>query len=161
MTHPGPRNHTEKPSTPPTGPSGVSHQPADSSPTTPINLTDEVVRMTAIVEQNLRVLLDTFGITYTESPPAPAPAPHHLDAMREAYDEGFAEGARADAVPHNPYAQLLVDRREFIREAVNESLGYTIDEDGVDVLGDENTEWFDAVLDAHDEWLALQTGEKR
>ncbi|AXQ62306.1 hypothetical protein KNU09_gp75 [Gordonia phage TillyBobJoe] len=68
MTHPGPRNHTEKPSTPPTGPSGVSHQPADSSPTTPINLTDEVVRMTAMVEQNLRVLLDTFGIPYTEWP---------------------------------------------------------------------------------------------
>ncbi|QLF84119.1 hypothetical protein KNV15_gp73 [Gordonia phage Jambalaya] len=30
MTTPTPRNHTEKPSTPPAGPSGVSHQPVDT-----------------------------------------------------------------------------------------------------------------------------------
>ncbi|QDB74755.1 hypothetical protein SEA_BARB_79 [Gordonia phage Barb] len=169
MTHPTPRNHAEKPSTPPTGPSGVSHQPADSSPPTPINLTEEVARMTAIVEQNLRVLLDTFGITYTESPPAPAPAPHHLDAMREAWGEGYYDGrmdGRNDdrhidgyddsVTTVNPYGKLLDDRREFVRKQVNNGYGAQLDENDDDVLGDDNAEWFDALLDAHDEWLALQ-----
>ncbi|GAC70797.1 hypothetical protein [Gordonia soli] len=79
---------------------------------------------------------------------------HHLEAMEQAYDEGYAEGADDTGYP-NPYRKLLDDRREFVREQVENGYGALVDEDGDNVLGDDNAEWFDAVLDAHDEWLAL------
>ncbi|WP_439030268.1 hypothetical protein [Gordonia terrae] len=91
-------------------------------------------------------------------------ARHHLDAMAEAYDEGYNEGHRSDAVPHNPYRKLIDDRREFVREQVEDGYGTlsypptsdTAYDDCENVLGDDNAEWFDAVLDAHDQWHALQ-----
>ncbi|QGJ95842.1 hypothetical protein J1770_gp56 [Gordonia phage EMoore] len=145
---------TPKPSTPPAGPSGVSH-------TKPINLTDEVARMTAIVTDTLRTVLDLVGVPYTEpiieAKRQSTSAPNHLDAMRTAWDEGYGECVHDDAgAAINPYAKLLDDRRQFVREHVENGYGALIDEDGDNVLGDDNAEWFDAVLDAHDEWLTLQ-----
>ncbi|QDB74660.1 hypothetical protein KNU54_gp78 [Gordonia phage VanDeWege] len=138
MTHPGPRNHTEKPSTPPAGPSGVSHQSADSSPPTPINLADEVVRMTAMVEQNLRVLLDTFGIPYTEwpaktcraalhrvgagDPPGGVPCSLHLG-----HDgKHITESGRAWADPTDQQIRHVVDIVADVR-AAGGSRSYAID----------------------------------
>ncbi|UVF60747.1 hypothetical protein SEA_BOBBOB_60 [Gordonia phage BobBob] len=142
----------QKPSTPPAGPSGVS-RPQDN----------------ADVQQALRRVNDVIGgalrqiaaITGQPDPAPPAaPAPNHLDAMREAWGEGYYEGTRAgtnaDGHASNPYAKLLDDRREYVREHVNNGYGTQLDENDDDVLGDDNAEWFDAVLDAHDEWLTLQ-----
>ncbi|QDH92080.1 hypothetical protein SEA_GALADRIEL_61 [Gordonia phage Galadriel] len=142
----------QKPSTPPAGPSGVS-RPQDN----------------ADVQQALRRVNDVIGgalrqiaaITGQPDPAPPAaPAPNHLDAMRTAWDEGYYEGTRAgtnaDGHASNPYAKLLDDRREYVREHVNNGYGTQLDENDDDVLGDDNAEWFDAVLDAHDEWRALQ-----
>ncbi|AOE44986.1 hypothetical protein SEA_TWISTER6_77 [Gordonia phage Twister6] len=143
MTHPGPRNHTEKPSTPPAGPSGVSHQSADSSPPTPINLADEVVRMTAMVEQNLRVLLDTFGIPYTEwpaktcraalhrvgagDPPGGVPCSLHLG-----HDgKHITESGRAWADPTDQQIRHVVDIVADVR-AAGGSRSYAID--GVKIM---------------------------
>ncbi|QNJ55467.1 hypothetical protein SEA_PARIES_64 [Gordonia phage Paries] len=143
----------QKPSTLPAGPSGVS-RPQDN----------------ADVQQALRRVNDVIGgalrqiaaITGQPDPAPPAaPAPNHLDAMREAWGEGYYEGhangrRKYDGEVENPYAKLLDDRREFVREHVNNGYGAQLDENDDDVLGDDNAEWFDAVLDAHDEWRALQ-----
>ncbi|UVT31861.1 hypothetical protein SEA_KEWPIEDOLL_61 [Gordonia phage Kewpiedoll] len=188
----------QKPSTPPAGPSGVSHQ----SPTInyrqilddiakelhlgeetggyhyadlPALVAEYTAQPTALthqhpdVQRSLRQVGDVIGgalrqiaaITGQPDPAPPtAPAPNHLDAMREAWGEGYYEGTRAgtnaDGHTSNPYAKLLDDRREFVREHVDNAFGALIDEDGDNVLGDDNAEWFDAVLDAHDEWRALQ-----
>lgn len=107
-------------------------------------------------------------------------AGHHLDAMAEAYDEGHDDamiGATrkvrdaggdpiilVDSTRTNPYRKLLDDRREFVREQVENGYGAvvypptsdTAYDDCENVLGDDNAEWFDAVLDAHDQWLSLQ-----
>ncbi|QFP94114.1 hypothetical protein SEA_JABBERWOCKY_59 [Gordonia phage Jabberwocky] len=138
----------QKPSTPPAGPSGVS-RPQDNH-----DVQQALRRVNDVIGGALRQIAAITGQP-DPAPPA-APAPNHLDAMRTAWDEGHEDAGCQSDDCINPYEKLLTDRREFIREAVNESLGYMIDEDGVDVLGDDNAEWFDAVLDAHDEWLALQ-----
>ncbi|UCZ88633.1 hypothetical protein [Gordonia sp. WA4-43] len=119
-------------------------------------------QLAAIIETATQQALAIIGHPATHS------APHHLDAMAEAYDEGYNEGQRPDAVPHNPYRKLLDDRREFVRDRVENGYGTmvypptsdTAYDDCENVLGDDNAEWFDAVLDAHDEWLALQAGKK-
>lgn len=149
---------TPKPSTPPAGPSGVSHTPA-------LDLADVMARMNTTVETALRHLFDTLGIKYTE-PIVEAKhefttgVPNHLDAMRQAWDEGYHDGTldgrEALGYTSNPYDKLLDDRREFVREQVENGYGAQLDENDDDVLGDNNAEWFDAILDAHDEWLALQ-----
>ncbi|QDP44202.1 hypothetical protein SEA_JUJU_86 [Gordonia phage JuJu] len=154
MTTPGPRNHTEKPDTPPAGPSGVSWQ-----------------FTTPEVQQALNHIADVIGgtlrqiLTITGHPnaPAAAAAPNHLDAMRQAYAEGHGDGMIAakrgdpdDDELDNPYGKLLDDRRAFVREQVDNAYGGLVTDDDEFVLGDDNAEWFDAVLDAHDEWLALQ-----
>ncbi|AXQ62764.1 hypothetical protein KNU06_gp59 [Gordonia phage Angelicage] len=145
----------QKPSTPPAGPSGVSSSRPQDNPD---------------VQQALRRVNDVIGgalrqidaITGQPDPAPPtAPAPNHLDAMRQAWGEGYYEGhangrRKYDGEVENPYAKLLDDRREFVREHVDNAFGALIDEDGDNVLGDDNAEWFDAVLDAHDEWRALQ-----
>ncbi len=82
--------------------------------------------------------------------------------MRQAWDEGYHGGTLdgREALGHtsNPYDKLLDDRQEFVRQRVEDAFGALPGDDGgIDnVLGDDNAEWFDAVLDAHDEWLALQ-----
>ncbi|AYR02954.1 hypothetical protein KNU20_gp61 [Gordonia phage Geodirt] len=143
----------QKPSTPPAGPSGVS-RPQDN----------------ADVQQALRRVNDVIGgalrqiaaITGQPDPAPPAaPAPNHLDAMRTAWDEGYDDGLSdgshdRNVDPENPYAKLLDDRRAFVSERVDNAFGSLTDVAGDDVLGDDNAEWFDAVLDAHDEWRALQ-----
>ena len=160
---------TPKPDTPPAGPSGVSHTP-------PVDLADVTARMTAAVEASLRHLFDVVGIEYTE-PIVEAKrefagdTAHHLEAMAQAwtegyddgredgrYDERYAEGINPNAVPKNPYRKLIDDRREFVRELVENEYGALPGDDGAidNVLGDDNAEWFDAVLDAHDEWHAMQ-----
>ncbi|WMI33069.1 hypothetical protein SEA_SCHOTTB_58 [Gordonia Phage SchottB] len=131
----------------------------DHIPAQPINLDDAVAGITAEMRTQLRNLMHAFGIPYTEHTAA-APAPHHLDAMREAwaegYDDGHANGRRKyDGDPGNPYAKLLDDRRQFVREQVENGYGALVTDDDEFVLGDDNAEWFDAVLDAHDEWLTL------
>ncbi|QDF19485.1 hypothetical protein KNU66_gp63 [Gordonia phage McKinley] len=140
----------QKPSTPPAGPSGVSSARPQDNP----DVQQALRRVNDVIGGALRQIAAITG----QPDPAPptAPAPNHLDAMRTAWDEGHEDAGCQSDDCINPYEKLLTDRREFIREAVNESLGYMIDEDGVDVLGDDNAEWFDAVLDAHDEWRALQ-----
>lgn len=144
--------------------------------TPPLDLADVTARMTAAVEASLRHLFDVVGIEYTE-PIVEAKrefagdTAHHLEAMAQAwtegyddgredgrYDERYAEGINPNAVPKNPYRKLIDDRREFVRELVENEYGALPGDDGAidNVLGDDNAEWFDAVLDAHDEWLALQ-----
>lgn len=144
--------------------------------TPPLDLADVTARMTAAVEASLRHLFDVVGIEYTE-PIVEAKrefagdTAHHLEAMAQAwtegyddgredgrYDERYAEGINPNAVPKNPYRKLIDDRREFVRELVENEYGALPGDDGAidNVLSDDNAEWFDAVLDAHDEWLALQ-----
>ncbi|QFP94503.1 hypothetical protein SEA_KEITABEAR_61 [Gordonia phage Keitabear] len=143
----------QKPSTPPAGPSGVS-RPQDNH-----DVQQALRRVNDVIGGALRQIAAITG----QPDPAPptAPAPNHLDAMREAWGEGYYEGhangrRKYDGDVENPYAKLLDDRREFVREHVDNAFGALIDEDGDNVLGDDNAEWFDAVLDAHDEWRALQ-----
>ncbi|QUE25934.1 hypothetical protein SEA_FITZGERALD_58 [Gordonia phage Fitzgerald] len=143
----------QKPSTPPAGPSGVS-RPQDNH-----DVQQALRRVNDVIGGALRQIAAITG----QPDPAPptAPAPNHLDAMREAWGEGYYEGhangrRKYDGEVENPYAKLLDDRREFVREHVNNGYGAQLDENGDDVLGDDNAEWFDAVLDAHDEWRALQ-----
>ncbi|WNY14854.1 hypothetical protein SEA_MOONTOWERMANIA_60 [Gordonia phage MoontowerMania] len=142
----------QKPSTPPAGPSGVS-RPQDNH-----DVQQALRRVNDVIGGALRQIAAITG----QPDPAPptAPAPNHLDAMREAWGEGYYEGTRAgtnaDGHMSNPYDKLLDDRREYVREYVNNGYGTQLDENDDDVLGDDNADWFDAVLDAHDEWLALQ-----
>ncbi|UQT02079.1 hypothetical protein SEA_CHADMASTERC_62 [Gordonia phage ChadMasterC] len=143
----------QKPSTPPAGPSGVS-RPQDNH-----DVQQALRRVNDVIGGALRQIAAITG----QPDPAPptAPAPNHLDAMREAWGEGYYEGhangrRKYDGDVENPYAKLLDDRREFVREQVNNGYGAQLDENDDDVLGDDNAEWFDAVLDAHDEWRALQ-----
>ncbi|QGJ93612.1 hypothetical protein J1771_gp58 [Gordonia phage MelBins] len=151
-------------STDETHPARVPWDAPDEPTPPPLDLTIAVARMTAAVEVSLRQLLDLVGVPYTE-PIVEAKrqfAPHHLDAMREAwaegYDDGHANGRRKyDGAPENPYGKLLDDRREFVREQVENGYGALVTDDDEFVLGDDNAEWFDAVLDAHDEWLALSS----
>ncbi|ATN90255.1 hypothetical protein SEA_LENNON_62 [Gordonia phage Lennon] len=143
----------QKPSTPPAGPSGVS-RPQDNH-----DVQQALRRVNDVIGGALRQIAAITG----QPDPAPptAPAPNHLDAMREAWGEGYYDGhangrRKYDGDVENPYAKLLDDRREFVREHVNNGYGAQLDENDDDVLGDDNAEWFDAVLDAHDEWRALQ-----
>ncbi|AMS02897.1 hypothetical protein BJD57_gp65 [Gordonia phage Vivi2] len=142
----------QKPSTPPAGPSGVS-RPQDNH-----DVQQALRRVNDVIGGALRQIAAITG--QPDPTPPTAPAPNHLDAMREAWGEGYYEGTRAgtnaDGHASNPYAKLLDDRREYVREHVNNGYGTQLDENDDDVLGDDNAEWFDAVLDAHDEWLALQ-----
>ncbi|QDF17527.1 hypothetical protein SEA_PHROSTEDPHLAKE_84 [Gordonia phage PhrostedPhlake] len=201
MTTPTPRHHTEKPDTPPAGPSGVSHQ----TPTTDYRqILDDIAKAMHLgpetggyhyadlpriagrlhaqlplpavqypdVQQALRRVNDVIGGALRQiaaitgqTDPAPAGAPHHLDAMEQAWDEGYGDCVDDDAGSAiNPYRKLIDDRREFVRQQVEDGFGTlsypptsdTAFDDCENVLGDDNAEWFDAVLDAHDEWLALQ-----
>ncbi|UYL87734.1 hypothetical protein SEA_SHIVANISHOLA_59 [Gordonia phage Shivanishola] len=145
----------QKPSTPPAGPSGVS-RPQDNH-----DVQQALRRVNDVIGGALRQIAAITG----QPDPAPptAPAPNHLDAMRTAYAEGHGDGMIAakrgdpdDAQLDNPYGKLLDDRREFVREQVNNGYGAQLDENDDDVLGDDNADWFDAVLDAHDEWRSLQ-----
>ncbi|QXN73276.1 hypothetical protein SEA_HANS_59 [Gordonia phage Hans] len=146
-------------------PARVPWDDPDEPTPPPLDLADVVARMTASVEVSLRQLLDLVGVPYTEPIVEPKRqfAPHHLDAMREAwaegYDDGHANGRRKyDGTPDNPYAKLLDDRRQFVREQVEGTYGGgLVTDDDEFVLGDDNAEWFDAVLDAHDEWLTLSS----
>ncbi|QDH93547.1 hypothetical protein SEA_VERITY_61 [Gordonia phage Verity] len=143
MTAPDPTS-TPKPSNPPDGPSGVSSSRPDED-----RVQRELRRLNDIIETAVQRVLTIVG--------AQPATPNHLDAMREAYAEGWYDAGGSDTVNEdNPYGKLLDDRRAFVREQVNNGYGTQLDENDDDVLGDENTEWFDAVLDAHDEWLALQ-----
>ncbi|UTN93137.1 hypothetical protein SEA_PHAUCI_50 [Gordonia Phage Phauci] len=145
-------------------PARVPWDDPDEPTPPPLDLADVVARMTASVEVSLRQLLDLVGVPYTEPIVEPKRqfAPHHLGAMREAwaegYDDGHANGRRKyDGTPDNPYAKLLDDRRQFVREQVEGTYGGgLVTDDDEFVLGDDNAEWFDAVLDAHDEWRSLQ-----
>ncbi|ANA85545.1 hypothetical protein PBI_BLUEBERRY_83 [Gordonia phage Blueberry] len=116
-----------------------------------------------VVGGALRQVLSITG--HPDAPPETAAALHHLGAMEQAWDDGFEDGSTwhhsgpagiPNDPPDNPYRKLLDDRREFIREQVDNAYGALVTDDDEFVLGDENAEWFDAVLDAHDEWLALQ-----
>ncbi|UAJ15727.1 hypothetical protein SEA_BADDON_59 [Gordonia phage Baddon] len=132
----------------------------DQIPAQPINLDDAVAGITAEMRTQLRNLMHAFGIPYTENVAA-APAPHNLDSMRQAWGEGYYEGhangrRKYDGDPGNPYGKLLDDRREFVREQVDNGYGALVTDDGEFVLHERNAEWVDAVLDAHDEWRSLQ-----
>ncbi|QDM57359.1 hypothetical protein J1767_gp60 [Gordonia phage Tangerine] len=141
-------------------------------------MTDQTSAQNPEVQQALRRVNDVIGSALrqiaaitgqTDETPAPAAAPNHLDAMRQAWDEGYHDGRLdgrnddrdlngydANVTPDNPYDRLLHDRRKFVREQVEDGYGALVTDDDEFVLGDDNVEWFDAVLDAHDEWLALQ-----
>ncbi|AYR02614.1 hypothetical protein SEA_BIBWIT_61 [Gordonia phage Bibwit] len=143
----------QKPSTPPAGPSGVS-RPQDNP-----EVQQALRRVNDVIGGALRQIAAITG----QPDPAPptAPAPNHLDAMRTAWEDGYADGRidgkrEYDGDPENPYAKLLTDRREFVREQVEDAYGALVTDDGEFVLHERNAEWVDAVLDAHDEWLALQ-----
>ncbi|QMU22037.1 hypothetical protein [Gordonia rubripertincta] len=133
-----------------------------------------------VIASTLRQVLTVTG--HSDAPPETVAARHHLDAMAEAWDQGYddgredgryderyVEGVNPNAVPENPYRKLIDDRREFVREQVENGYGAvvypptsdTAYDDCENVLGDDNAEWFDAVLDAHDEWRAMQAGETR
>ncbi|GAC71087.1 hypothetical protein [Gordonia soli] len=116
----------------------------------------------AIREGNLAPLTERIALRESATGgDTPSVARHHLASMEQAWDEGYDEGYRTpDSEPCNPYRKLLDNRREFVREQVENGYGALVDEDGDNVLGDDNAEWFDAVLDAHDEWLALPSNPR-
>lgn len=99
--------------------------------------------------------------------------PTNLGALQTGYEEGHNDavialrravedirdsnlrGALLRAVEDdysNPFEKLFDDRRAYVRERVTNVFGTKGDEDGDAVLDD--LDWFDALLDAHADWLA-------
>lgn len=137
---------------------------------------EQLRRLTLVIDTALRQVFDLCGVDPDALPErvndVATDTAHHLEAMAQAwtegyddgredgrYDERYAEGINPNAVPKNPYRKLIDDRREFVRELVENEYGALPGDDGAidNVLGDDNAEWFDAVLDAHDQWHTLQS----
>ena len=125
---------------------------------------EQLHRLGTVIAATLRQVLAITGVDPDALPEsvddvATDVARHHLDAMAEAWDHGYVDagGRVRSAGEPNPYRKLIDDRREFVREQVTEGYGTQVDENDNDVLGDDNAGWFDAVLDAHDQWLTLQS----
>ena len=100
--------------------------------------------------------------------------PTHLGALEAGYDEGYGDamiaaqrelrdtGADTRLDPlvdrslaggiDNPYRRMFNDRREYVREQLSNAFGAIVDEYGDDVF--EQTDFIDAILDAHADWLA-------
>lgn len=74
-------------------------------------------------------------------------------AWDEGYEAGSHDGYHDTAAQPNPYEQLIADRREFIREALEPAYGTWVDDNDEPILTDEV---LDDLLDAHDDWLAQQ-----
>ena len=80
-----------------------------------------------------------------------------LDVNRQLRDAGidpadlFGDGVEART---NPYTKLFDDRREYVEQQVREAFT-VVDEDGDDVF--EQTDFIDAILDAHADWMVAHT----
>lgn len=78
-----------------------------------------------------------------------------LDVNRQLRDAGinpddlFGDGVEART---NPYTKLFDDRREYVREQVNEQFGSLHDGDSDEDLFDHD-DVLDAILDAHADWM--------
>lgn len=150
-------------------------EPAPLSAHTP-DRAERLAQLAEVIDVALRQTFKLVGVDPDSLPQrvdiVAGDTAHHLEAMAQAwtegyydgredgrYDERYAEGINPNAVPKNPYRKLLDDRRAFVRELVENEYGALPGDDGAidNVLGDDNAEWFDAVLDAHDQWHTLQS----
>lgn len=82
----------------------------------------------------------------------------HIDAITEVRAKLIAAGLDLDSVDlegdyANPFTKLFDGRREYVEQQVREAFT-VVDEDGEDVF--EQTDFIDAILDAHADWLAGQ-----
>lgn len=81
---------------------------------------------------------------------------NYLSWMAQAWDDGYSDGmaaAACDAEAMNPYQKLIDDRRQCVRDVIEDQFGPLTDDDDVVILPDH---LLDAILDAHDEWLSIQ-----
>lgn len=86
----------------------------------------------------------------------PAHDPTSLGALETGWEEGYDAAVTHTSggpVPRNPYTKLRDDRIAYVEQQVRES--FTVcDEDGEDIF--DQTDFIDAILDAHADWIAGQ-----